>query len=482
MTGSPPDGPFGRREFLRRSGLTIAGLGTIRWNGLPGEVVARPSSFDGTSSSTDRLDWWREARFGMFVHFGLYSLLGGEWKGKPAGSHEWIRNNAKIPIDEYVPLVRRFDPGGFDADAWASLAAEAGQKYLVITTKHHEGFSLFDSKHTGYDVMATPFRRDIMREVADACRRHGIRPCWYYSIMDWYHPDYLPRRDWEASSRPASGADFRRYVAFMHAQLEELLTHYGDIGLLWFDGQWEGTWTHELALALAERCRSLQPGIIINNRIDKPGPNGQIPGAGPNGSDQWRASFSAGDYSTPELNIPDTGVPGEPWETCMTMNDNWGYSRFDRSYKSPRQLIALLVETASKGGNLLLNVGPDQDGRIPVECVEQLQAVGGWMAVHGKAIYGSEANPFPKPPHGVRVTAQRNRLNLFLADWKGGELFLPGLRTEIRRATLLADRARTPLPTRRVEGGAEIVLPEKAPDPLCSVVVVEFDSAPVVRG
>ena len=187
-----------------------------------------------SATAADRLAWWRDARFGMFIHFGLYSTLGGEWKGKAVGSHEWIRNNAKIPHDEYIPLVGQFNPTASDADAWVRAAKDAGQKYVVLTTKHHEGFSLFDSKVTTYDTMATPYKRDLMRDVARACRKHGMRIGWYYSIMDWYHPDYLPRRDWE--TRDATGADFTRYVTFMRAQLRELLTNYGDISILWFDG------------------------------------------------------------------------------------------------------------------------------------------------------------------------------------------------------------------------------------------------------
>ena len=171
------------------------------------------------------MSWWREARFGMFVHFGLYSIPGGEWKGQFVGSHEWMRNNAKVPHEEYIELAQQFNPTRLDVDGIARLAKEAGQRYLVVTTKHHEGFSLFDSRHSAYDVMATPYRRDIMRAFAESCRRHDMKLGWYYSIMDWYHPDYLPRRDWEA--RPALGAVFERYVRFMHAQLTELLTNYG---------------------------------------------------------------------------------------------------------------------------------------------------------------------------------------------------------------------------------------------------------------
>lgn len=405
----------------------------------------------------------------MFVHFGLYSIPGGEWGGKPVGTHEWIRHNARIPHDEYIRLAEQFDPVAFDADALAALAADAGQKYLVFTTKHHDGFALFDSRHSGYDVMATPYRRDIARDVVDACRRHGVTPCWYYSIMDWYHPDYLPRRDWEVATRPATGAEFRRYVDFMLRQLEELLTRYGEIGLLWFDGHWEATWTHELAQVVAERCRALAPDIIINNRVDKAGPNPRLPAKYAGGSDQWRSAASMGDYSTPELDIPDAGVPGEPWESCLTMNENWGYSKFDTNFKSSARLIEILVETASKGGNLLLNVGPDGDGRVPEPSVTALREVGAWMRRNGSAIYGTSATPIPEAP--VRITADRDRLNLFVPASHRGELRIPLHGHTVSRAAFLGER--TALSVRIADDTATMLLPATLPDPVCSVVVLE---------
>lgn len=402
----------------------------------------------------------------MFIHFGLYSTLGGEWKGKETGSHEWIRHNGKIPHDEYIRLVAQFNPTALDADAWVKTAKDAGQKYIVITTKHHEGFSLFDSGVTTYDVMSTPFRRDIMREMADACRRHDMRLGWYHSIMDWYHPDYLPRRDWE--SRDASGADFSRYVAFMKTQLRELLTRYGDISVLWFDGQWENTWNHTVGQSLYDYVRLLAPNVIINNRVDV-----KVEGS----SDTLQGRGQAGDFSTPEQEVPAKGLPGVDWESCMTMNHNWGYSKFDHDFKTVPQLIALLVETASKGGNLLLNVGPMGDGRFPQESIDGLRGVGAWMKVNGRAIYGSAATPFESAPY--RVTTQKNRLNLFVDTWRGGEFELPALRSVPRAAYLLADRSAT-VRTRATPTGLAVRLPERAPDTVSPVVTLEFDDTPRV--
>lgn len=445
-----------RRDFLQSLSAGAA-AGLIQPRGLSAESLL----------VADRLDWWREARFGMFVHFGLYSILGGEWEGKPAGSHEWIRNNAQIPHEQYIPLLHQFNPTGFDADAWVSLAREAGQRYLVITTKHHEGFSLFDSAATTYDVRSTPFRRDIMREIADACRRHGIRIGWYYSIMDWYHPDYLPRRNWE--TRDASGADFSRYVAFMRTQLRELLTNYGDISILWFDGQWESTWNHTLGLSLYDYCLELAPDIIINNRVDV-----RVQG----GNDTMLGRGQAGDFSTPEQEVPPTGLPGVDWESCMTMNDNWGWAKFDHNWKSTEQLVLLLVETTSKGGNLLLNVGPMGDGRIPQESIDRLREVGSWMRVNGEAIYGSTANPFPDAP--FPVTSQPRRLNVFIDEWRAGEFVLPKLRSNPRSAHLLADG--TAIRTRLVTDGLAVNLPEQGPEGYCPVIGIEFGETPRMEG
>jgi alpha-L-fucosidase len=304
-----------------------------------------------------------------------------------------------------------------------------------------------------------------MKEMAAASRRAGLHQCWYHSIMDWHHPDYLPRRDWEAESRPAAGAHFAKFVPYLHGQVTELLTNYGDIGVMWFDGNWEGTWTHELGLALYDRCRAVQPSVIVNNRVEG-----------------WSATpitRPLGDFRTPEQEVPATGWPGVDWESCITMNDNWGYNAQDRHFKSVPQLIGLLVETASKGGNLLLNIGPRADGTFPDESVERLAAIGKWMDVNGGAIHGSTASPFAHTP--FRVTSQPNRLNLFITEWTG-QVTLPGLKTPIARAYLLADSAKSSLAVIPNERGAQIVLPTQAPDPICSVVVCEFSEAPQVAG
>ncbi|HEX4627255.1 MAG TPA: alpha-L-fucosidase [Gemmatimonadales bacterium] len=450
--------PLDRRTFLRTGATSLGGVAVAS---LP--PWSRSTRWLETALSDDRLAWWRDARFGMFIHWGLYSTLAGEWGGR-SDYAEWIRTSAHIPLAEYERLLARFNPTLFDADRWVALAKAAGMRYVTITTKHHDGFCLFDSKLTAFGVRATPFKRDIMREMADACRRHGLRMCWYHSIMDWHHPDYLPRRDWEAATRAVDGARYDRFIRYLHGQVTELLTNYGDIGVLWFDGNWEGTWTHDMGRVLYTMCRSLQPNVIVNNRVEGWSP---VPITDP-----------LGDFRTPEQEVPATGWPGVDWESCITMNRNWGYNSHDHDFKSAATLVGLLVETASKGGNLLLNVGPKGDGTFPEESVERLEALGRWMAVNGAAIHGTTASPFPNAP--FRATAKADQLFLFLTTWPAGALTVPGLRTPIRKAYLLADADRRPLVSNLGAAGAVVILPVEAPDPVCSVVVLEFEGPPEI--
>ncbi|RYG26229.1 alpha-L-fucosidase [bacterium] len=367
-----------------------------------------------------RLAWWREARFGMFIHWGLYAIPAGEWKGtKYGGGVEWIMNMAKIPVKEYEPLAERWNPTKFDAREWVRVAKDAGMKYIVITSKHHEGFGLWPSKQGDWNVKRTPFKdRDVLKELAAACKEAGIRLCFYHSIMDWHHSDYLPKRAWDKEGE--AKADFDRYVAYIKAQLKELLTDYGDIGILWFDGEWEGTWTSERGQDLYNFVRSIQPKIIINNRVSK----------GRNGMQGMTEGQDAGDYGTPEQEIPANGIPGIDWESCMTMNDTWGYSAHDHNWKSAQTLVRNLIDCASKGGNYLLNVGPKAEGTIPQESVERLAQVGQWMKLYGNAIYGTSAGPFPKPLPWGRITRKGNHLYLQVFE-AGSKILLPGFKADV---------------------------------------------------
>ena len=415
-----------------------------------------------------RMSWWRDARFGMFIHWGLYSIPAGEWNGK-TGHAEWIRTTAEIPLDTYAKFQPQFNPVKFDAEAWASMAAAAGMKYLVITSKHHDGFCLFDSLETDWDIGGTPFKRDILGELSDACRRHGIRFCTYHSIMDWHHPDYLPRRNWE-KDRSTEGADFERFEQYLHAQVTEIVQRYHP-GVMWFDGEWESTWNHERGIKLFDLCRKLDPMMIVNNRVD-------VMRGGMGGFN--KGGEARGDYATPEQEIPATGMPGVDWETCMTMNDHWGYNSHDTDWKTTQDLLQKLCDIASKGGNFLLNVGPRADGTFPPEAIDRLQGLAKWMQQNGDAIHGTTASVFDDLPFG-RCTVRRDGddtvLNLLVFDWpQDKRLTVPGLGNEVLAATING----LELPYARQGADVLIALPDAVPGPDVVVVKLRVAGAPIV--
>lgn len=417
----------------------------------------------------ERMQWWRDARFGMFIHWGLYSVPAGTYKGRRIGGiGEWIMQRAQIPVEEYEKYAAAFNPIGFDADQWVRLAKNAGMKYIVITSKHHDGFCLWDSQVTDWDIMdASPFQRDILAELAAACKKHKIKLCFYHSIMDWHHPDaqapFYPNYNDTKRSNP----NFDRYVAeYLKPQLAELLTNYGPIGVLWFDGEWIKDWTEPKGKDMYNYVRGLQPAIIVNNRVGK----GRKGMEGLSKSDEY-----AGDFGTPEQQIPATGLPGVDWETCMTMNDTWGYKAYDENWKSSEDLIRKLVDIASKGGNFLLNVGPTPEGLIPAASVQRLEAIGRWMAINAESIYGTSASPIDRPAWG-RCTTKGDKLYLHVFDWPADgtlEVALP--EADVRKAYLLADKKRTKLPV--TSGGDELTvsLPKDAPDSIDSVIVLELN-------
>ena len=420
-------------------------------------------SFTETQDQHDkRMSWWREARFGMFIHWGLYAIPAGEWNGETKHA-EWILTTAQIPVKEYEKFTEKFSPTQFNAEEWVRTAKNAGMKYIVITSKHHDGFCLFDSKLTEYDVVdATPFKRDILQELSDECREQGIKMCFYHSIMDWHHPDYLPRRKWE--SRSAEGADFDRYVQYMKGQVKELVTHYGEIGVLWFDGEWEETWNKERGADLYHYVRSLQPSIIINNRVGK----GREGMAG-----TYDPTASVGDFGTPEQEIPDTGLEYD-WETCMTMNDHWGYNKNDQNWKSEKELIQKLVDIVSKGGNFLLNVGPTAEGLFPEPSIKRLKTMGKWMKVNEESIYGTTASLFSELEWG-RSTTKSDKIFLHVFDWPESKILeVPGLKDKAESVYLLKD-PETQLQIKYHETGASIEIPEKAPDPYVSVIALKLN-------
>ncbi len=431
--------------------LLLALISVARGQAQTPTLQVNPNTGETEEQFAARTKWWREAKFGMFIHWGIYAV--------PAEG-EWYFYNAKKQVKDYEKYAAQFDPVKFNARQWVQIAKNAGMKYIVITSKHHDGFCMFDTKQTDYNIVkATPFHRDPMKELAAECRRQGIKLCFYHSIMDWHHPDYLPRRPWEAETRPAGDAGLDRYIEYMKGELRELLTHYGPIGIIWFDGGWEHNADELHSKEVNALIRSLQPGILINDR-------NQLPE----------------DYSTPEQTIPANAFPnGRLWETCMTLNNNWGYARNDHNWKSPEDLIHKLCDIASKGGNFLLNVGPTELGEIPQESVDRLAQIGQWMKVNGESIYGTTKSPFRKLAFDGRCTQKGNALYVQVFHWPDdGWVSLPGLKTKVASASALDGREKLMVETQDADGTVRIRQPQHL-DPVATVVKVEFAEPPQIE-
>ena len=401
---------------------------------------------------TERLRWWNSARFGMFVHWGVYSVTGGEFRGHmPPNSAEWMMNRAKISIADYkTENVDKFNPTKFDAQAFVKLAKDAGMKYLVITAKHHDGFSMFHSKCSPYNVVdATPLKRDIMKELAEACQEQGIRFGFYYSqCQDWHHPGGMGN-NWDKTIQRVSFDQYVREKAVPEAK--QLLTEYGPIAIFWWDTPRAMS---KEAFESLHSVTALQPGIITNDRLGKDHP---------------------GDYKTFERNIPKNAPPDENWEVCMPISGSWGYKKSDTDFKSATTLIRNLADIASKGGNYLLNVSPTGEGTLLPEAVERLEAIGKWMKVNGESIYDTTASPFAKLDWGCctkRTADGETTLYLHVFHWpEDGQLLVPGLRSAVQEAFLLADR--TTLKTCKQDAGVVVSLPRHAPDDVDSVVALK---------
>ena len=416
-----------------------------------------------------KLKWFDEAKYGLFINWGLYSIPAGEWKGrKYPGIGEWLMHDAKIPVKEYEPLAKQFNPTKFNAEEWAQLAVDAGMKYLVFDSKHHDGFALYHSAVSSYNCFdATPWRRDPMQELREACDRHGIKLCFYYSqATDWHEPNGA-NNTWDFP--PNAHKDFDQYLRDKSLpQLKELLTQYGPIGLIWFDVP--TLMTPERSKRVADLVRSIQPDALINSRL------------GPGGLQDYN---SCGDNEIPH------SVTAGAWETAATINDTWGYKTDDHRWKSPEDICFKLVDIVSKGGNYLLNVGPDGDGFIPQPSQDILRQVGSWLKVNGEAIYGAGRTPFgaelgtPEPqrqgPRGGpafaetkawRCTTQPGKLFLHFFQWPGATFELPKGTGTIRKAYLLAGRE--PLEIGQAGGGQLLKLPASAPGGLATVVCLEL--------
>jgi alpha-L-fucosidase len=440
----------------------------LRWTPLD---AGRPQGEETAAEHDARMKWWREARFGMFIHWGLYAVPAGEYKGQRS-THigEWIMEWANIPRADYEKFAPQFNPVKFNAAEWVHTAKEAGMRYIVITSKHHDGFSMFDSRVSKYNIAdATPYGRDPMLRLAAEAARQGLKFCFYYSIMDWHHPSQYvdaPGKDPTAGNgvtkmRPGAKDE---YVKYMKEQLRELIVGYNP-AVLWFDGEWVDWWTEADGTDLYNYVRSLKPDIIVNNRVGK----GRKGMEGLNKGDQKYV----GDFGTPEQQIPPAGLAGIDWESCMTMNDTWGYKSYDDNWKSTETIIRNLVDIASKGGNYLLNVGPTAQGLIPEPSVERLAGVGKWMKVNGDAIYGTSAGPFAKQLAFGRATSKAGRIYLHVFAWpSGGKLAVPTWGSVVKKAYLLAS-PNTALKFDQSPERVVIDVPSKAPDPIASVVVIE---------
>lgn len=437
-----------------------------------------PDTLSAQQTDTDKhMEWWREARFGMFVHWGVYAVPAGTYNGHKVNRiGEWIMNRGKIPVDQYKAYAKEFNPVKYDADAWVRMAKDAGMKYIVITAKHHDGFALFDSKASRWDIAdATPYGKDLIKPLAEACKKHGIKLGLYYShAQDWVNPGGAAAR--KVATEGWANPDSARIDAYTAAnnghwdpaqttktmsqyideiavpQIKELLTNYGDIAVLWWDTP--TGMTDEYAEKL-NALLALQPNIITNDRLKRPN--------------------YPGNYKTPEQRIPKLEeLDGKDWETCMTMNETWGYKSYAQNWKSSETLIRNLIDIASKGGNYLLNIGPKADGEIPEQSIQTLKAIGKWMQLNSQAIYATRKSPFAPLPWGRCTRKEENgntTLYLSVFEWPAdGKLNVPGLTQDIVRTELLATGRK--LKTTRDNQGTTIAVPDSPIDPIATVIKV----------
>jgi alpha-L-fucosidase len=462
---------------MRRAGMTFVVASLLIVAGA-GQTPA-PKPLDPVKEK--RLEWFRAAKYGMFIHWGLYAIPAGEWNGKRSlGLGEWIMNRAQIPVKEYEKLATKFNPVRFNADQWVQLAEDAGMKYMVITSKHHDGFAMFKSKVSPYNIVdATPFTRDVLKALADACAKRNMRLGFYYSqSQDWHEPggagntwDFGPDQD-------PDGKELKPYDKYLREkaepQVRELLTGYGPVALIWFDTP--RMMTPERGQRFADIVRSLQPNTLIDGRLG-----------------------TEGDYRSTGDNVIPAESSTEAWETPATINDTWGFRTDDTNWKSPGQITFKLVDIVSKGGNYLLNVGPTAEGIIPQASQDILRTVGRWLKVNGDAVYGAQHSPFGDEfgEYSARGAKDVRGQKLFLpqTEWrvtmKPGKLYftffseprapfeIPAIKNRITSAYRLADHA--PIELKTENGKTTFNMPRPTLDPMATVVVVEFDGEKVER-
>jgi alpha-L-fucosidase len=387
--------------------------------GAPGSSTAQ-SQYQPTPQNLEARRWFQDARFGLFVHWGVYSVL---------GDGEWVMNNRKMPISEYEKLPPQFNPTEFDPAEWVALVKAAGMKYITITSKHHDGFAMFDSKLSDWDIVdRTPYKKDVLKLLADECHKQGIKLFFYYSQLDWRHPDYFPRgRTGLTAGREESGEWFK-YIDYMDGQLKELLTNYGPIGGVWFDGMWDkpkAEWRFEQTYKL---IHSLQPAALV-------------------GSNHHLKPFAGEDFQMFEKDLPGHNTAGFnaesevgdlPLETCETINGAWGYNANDKRFKSTKDLIHYLVKAAGYNANFLLNVGPMPNGKIQPEFADRLKQVGAWLEKNGETIYGTRGGPLTPRPWGV-TTRKGNKVYLHILNWQDPVLAMPRMPKKVKSATFFKD-------------------------------------------
>lgn len=413
-------------------------------------LVARPAGeYAPTPENLAAREWFQDAKFGLFIHWGVYSLL---------GRGEWVMHNERIPVVEYEKLPPRFDPVLFDPDAWCRMAKDAGMRYITITSKHHDGFAMWDSKVSDYDIIdRTPYRRDVLRMLAESCARHGLKLFFYHSQLDWHHTDYFPRGSHYSHGRPESG-DWYKYLDYMDSQLTELLTGYGPIGGIWFDGMWEkpdADWRLERTYGLIHK---LQPAALV-------------------GSNHHVAPFPGEDFQMFEKGLPGadpynkgSGISALPLETCATIGESWGYDSRDKDFKSVQDLVRYLVKAAGNNANFLLNVGPRPDGTIQPEQAERLAGMGKWLEKFGESVYGTRGGPWEPASWGV-TTQKEGRVYVHLLE-PDEAVTLPDIGKTPGTARLLADGGPVEMEAGRL--GTVIRVPSDKRDPYDTVVVLEF--------
>jgi alpha-L-fucosidase len=412
-------------------------------------VSAMSQSYQPTPDNLKERQWFQDNKFGLFIHWGVYSVL---------GRGEWVMNNEKIPIAEYEKLPPQFNPTEFDPAAWVAMAKDAGMKYITITSKHHDGFAMWGTKQSDWDIVdRTPYRKDVLKMLADECHRQGIKLFFYHSQLDWHNPDYYPRgTTGNTAGRPDHG-DWNKYLDYMDSQLRELLTGYGEIGGVWFDGMWDkpdADWRLAKTYGL---IHSLQPAALI-------------------GSNHHRKPFDGEDFQMFEKDLPGghsqdfndkTEIGQLPLESCDTINIAWGYNSSDKKYKSATQLIQFLVKAAGNNANFLLNIGPMPTGKIQPEFIERLHAMGQWLEKNGESIYGTRGGPVAPRPWGV-TTQKSGKIYVHVFDWTDELLALPKL-AKVRSAKLLGSGKTVEV--RQMDGGTVLRLPEGR-DPVDTVIVL----------